>query len=160
MRSYKAKVNDLIDFEITEADVSQLNIVPVSPGNYHILDDVNAANATVIRSDFASKAYTIRINHTDYEVQLSNELDLFIERMGLSAGNTANINSVPAPMPGLVLEVHVKKGQEVNEGDTLVILEAMKMENSITAPKTGTLKKIYVQNGDAIEKGKILVEFE
>ncbi|UZO79927.1 biotin/lipoyl-binding protein [Aquimarina sp. ERC-38] len=160
MQRYKAKVDNLIDFEITESDVSILNIVQQSTTQYHILQDAKKWKASVQKSDFANKKYTIRVNNTDYKVQLSDELDMFIDGMGLSVVNNTNINSVPAPMPGLVLVVQVKAGQAVNKGDTLVILEAMKMENSITAPKAGVLKNIFVANGDAIEKGKILVEFE
>lgn len=64
---------------------------------------------------------------------------------------------VDAPMPGNILKVHVAPGQAVKEGDVLVILEAMKMENEIMAPKSGTVTQVLVQKGATVETGTALV---
>ncbi len=64
---------------------------------------------------------------------------------------------VEAPMPGLIVRIDVEEGDEVQEGDELLILEAMKMENSIYAPVSGVVKKIYVKEGDNVEKDQVLV---
>lgn len=65
---------------------------------------------------------------------------------------------VLAPMPGSILEVDVKKGDSVNKGDLLIVLEAMKMENEITAVKAGTVKEINVRVGDSVDaEDKLLV---
>ncbi|MNF13023.1 Glutaconyl-CoA decarboxylase subunit gamma [compost metagenome] len=66
---------------------------------------------------------------------------------------------IKAPMPGLVLNVIVESGQEVNKGDNLLILEAMKMENIIKSPSSGIVKKILVTKGDKVEKNEILIQF-
>ena len=63
-------------------------------------------------------------------------------------------------MPGVVLQVNVSIGQEVTEDDSLVILEAMKMESSLVAPSSGVVKNIEVSSGDTVEKGQLLIEFE
>ncbi len=63
-------------------------------------------------------------------------------------------------MPGLILDINVKVGQEVQENDALLILEAMKMENIITSPRNGIIKSVSVKNGDAVEKNHLLIEFE
>lgn len=65
--------------------------------------------------------------------------------------------AVEAPMPGTILKVLVSAGQSVSKGDTLLILEAMKMENEITAPSDGTVSAVCVAAGDAVEVGKTLV---
>ena len=65
--------------------------------------------------------------------------------------------AVPAPMPGMVIRYEVGEGDSVKEGDTLLILEAMKMENSISCPKAGTVKKINFGDGDSVQKGDVLV---
>ncbi len=64
---------------------------------------------------------------------------------------------VKAPMPGKILEVRVKEGDSVSEGDVLLILEAMKMENEIMAPVAGTVKAIYVSPGQMVETDDLLV---
>ncbi len=65
--------------------------------------------------------------------------------------------TVNAPMPGNILKVNVVSGQAVKEGDVLVILEAMKMENEIMAPKSGTVKQVLVSKGSAVDTGAPLV---
>ena len=65
--------------------------------------------------------------------------------------------SVTAPMPGNILKVAVSVGQTVKEGDLLVVLEAMKMENEIFAPKTGTVAQVLVQKGSTVNTGDTMV---
>ncbi len=62
-----------------------------------------------------------------------------------------------APMPGKILEVHVKVGQSVSAGDTLVIMEAMKMEHKITAGSDGVIESIFFNPGDQVEQGTELL---
>ncbi len=67
---------------------------------------------------------------------------------------------VVAPMPGLVMKIDVEEGDVVEEGDGVVIVEAMKMENELVAEGAGRAVRIAVSEGDAVEKGQVLVEFE
>ena len=65
--------------------------------------------------------------------------------------------TVTAPMPGNILKVNVTPGQAVKEGDVLVILEAMKMENEIMAPRAGSVAQVLVQKGSTVDTGAVLV---
>ena len=65
--------------------------------------------------------------------------------------------AIRAPMPGTVVNVNVSVGQAVKEGDVLVVLEAMKMENEVTSPRSGTVSQIAIQKGASVETDAVLV---
>ena len=67
---------------------------------------------------------------------------------------------VVAFIPGTILKVHVKEGQKVKKGDTLIVLQAMKMDNHLLATRNGTIKKIYVKQGEVVPKHQILIELK
>ncbi len=159
-KPFKAQVNDNIDFDISETDVLKLDAFQVSEGKYHVLNNNSSFKAEIVQANFNKKQYTVKINNNIYSVAISNPLDLLIKDMGFSIGASKQIDAIQAPMPGLILEINVKTGQEVHENDNLLILEAMKMENMITSPRDGVIKSISVKNGDAVEKNQLLIEFE
>jgi biotin carboxyl carrier protein len=67
---------------------------------------------------------------------------------------------IEAYIPGTIHSVYVEKGQQVKEGDPLVILEAMKMRNVVTVPADGFIRKVNVRPGDVIPKGFLIAELE
>lgn len=75
----------------------------------------------------------------------------------VAAPVAAGADAVTSPMPGTILKVCVQNGQKVAEGDVLVILEAMKMENEILAPKAGTITQVAVTKGASVDTGAPLV---
>ena len=77
-----------------------------------------------------------------------------------AAPSAAPAGATVSPMPGTILKVNVKEGDTVKAGDSVVILEAMKMENDITAPKDGVVKKLFVTEKQAVAKGEALFEVE
>ena len=74
-----------------------------------------------------------------------------------AAGALAAGEVVTSPMPGNILKINVAQGQHVSEGDVLIVLEAMKMENEISATKSGTVAQINVTKGAVVETGTPLV---
>ena len=75
-----------------------------------------------------------------------------------SKDSTLSEGSLSAPMPGTILDVMVKKGQRVREGQTLLVMEAMKMEHRIQAPRAGEVTEVYFQTGERVDMGANLVE--
>ncbi|HEX8608798.1 MAG TPA: acetyl-CoA carboxylase biotin carboxyl carrier protein subunit, partial [Pedobacter sp.] len=88
-----------------------------------------------------------------------DQFDKLLDKMGLSNLNAAKVSEIKAPMPGMVLKVLVEEGAEVRKGESLFILEAMKMENIIKSIADVTVKTIKIQPGDKVEKGQILMLF-
>ena len=110
--------------------------------------------------NFLNKTFTIETGGETYEVSIKDELDQQLEQMGFGVASGKQVKEIKAPMPGLVLEVSVTEGQAVKEGDRILILEAMKMENSILIHTDATIKKVAVTAGQAVEKGQVLVVLE
>ena len=100
------------------------------------------------------------------KVKLSEERRVKSEESNSSSASAASTSSAPtagagkpvvAPLPGTINEIKVKVGDKVNAGDTVVILEAMKMQNNIEAETSGTITSINVNKGDAVMEGDTLV---
>lgn len=62
-----------------------------------------------------------------------------------------------APMPGLVISIPVREGQQIEKGDVLVILESMKMQNELKSPRAGTVARVRIENGDSVEQRQTLL---
>tara|TARA_R110002072_G_scaffold87154_1_gene196893 strand:- start:320 stop:805 length:486 start_codon:yes stop_codon:yes gene_type:complete len=157
---FKTSVNNTFDFEITNDDISNLDALQVSESNFHVLQENKPYKTEIYKADYHSKSYEIKVNNNSYNVTIFNELDLLIKEMGFAIGTAKNVNSIKAPMPGLILDINVKEGQEVKEDDNLLILEAMKMENSITSPRDGVIKSISVAKSDTVKKNQLLIELK
>lgn len=158
--SFKVKVGDSYEYEFEKTDAEKLDILPISDTKFHLIYDNKSIKVTCEQSDFNKKQYSFAINGSSYPVSISNELDLLIKEMGFTIGTSKKANDIKAPMPGIILGVDVKEGQEVKEGDTLLILEAMKMENAIAAPKDGSIKAIHIKAGASVDKGALMIEME
>ncbi len=75
-----------------------------------------------------------------------------------AAAQPAAGNAVTSPMPGTILKVNVSQGDEVQQGQAVLVLEAMKMENEISAPKAGKITALHVKQGDSVQGGDALFE--
>ena len=102
--------------------------------------------------------YKVTLNGRTYEVEveagkamLLDEYEAVVPSAPAAPVVTGSGEAVNAPMPGNILKVNVTAGQAVKEGEVLVILEAMKMENEIMAPKSGTVAQVLVQKGATVD---------
>jgi len=91
------------------------------------------------------------------QVAVLDPREAAVRQAGARAG-TQGTGTVKAPMPGMILRVLVKEGAEVVQGQGLVVVEAMKMENELKAPRAGLVAKVLAAPGDRVEKGTELVE--
>ena len=157
---FKANVNNTFDFEITNEDIQGLDALKTSSSKSHILQQNKSYKTEITDADFNAKSYQVKVNNNTYNVNIFNNLDVLIKDLGFSIGSTKHVNSIKAPMPGLILDFNVKVGDEVKENDALLILEAMKMENIIISPRDGIIKSVSAEKGDAVEKNQLLIEFE
>jgi biotin carboxyl carrier protein len=159
-KSYQLTANNTHIYDLKASENTNIDAVEVSPSKFHILKNNQAYIAEIVFADFLAKTYTVKVNGNSYQVSIANSLDLQIKEMGFLVGGSKQINEIKAPMPGLILEISVSVGQEVQENDCLLILEAMKMENSFLSPRAGIIKSIAAKKGDAVDKGQLLIEFE
>ncbi len=79
-------------------------------------------------------------------------------KMTSSPSEVRSVGCVKAPLPGQIIKVSVKEGDEVKAGDTVILMEAMKMQNAITAPTPGTVQQILVKEGDSVLEGQDLIK--
>lgn len=130
----------------------------IKPGSYHLLYKGQSFEIEVLQSDIVGKKHQFTINGKKVEAELSDKFDALLKELGMDAGSAQKVGDLKAPMPGLVVDIPVKEGDVVKKGDTLVILEAMKMENALKAVGDAVVKKINVKKGQAVDKNTLLVQ--
>lgn len=135
------------------------DVVSIKDGLFHVISDNKSYNAEILKHDPAEKTFHIKVNNNIYKVQVKDKFDVLLKELGLDVSNSRKITDLKAPMPGLVVEVAVEEGQLVKQGDKIIVLEAMKMENILKAPSDVTIKKINVKKGSTVEKNEVLIVF-
>ncbi|MES2417350.1 MAG: acetyl-CoA carboxylase biotin carboxyl carrier protein subunit [Bacteroidota bacterium] len=164
---YNVKVNDNYNFSVSAEnkeikvndEVITLDSVPLKGASHHILYKNKSYTVEIVMFDKAEKTATIKVNGTIYTLALTDQFDLLLQQLGMDNLAATKILQIKAPMPGLVLSVLVAEGNEVKKGDSILVLEAMKMENMIKSPSDGTIKKIAIKQGDKVEKNEVLISF-
>ena len=157
MKTYVVSVNNE-EIALNSKEVSELDIVKNSDTEYHILQDNEKYSAKLLHTDYLAKKRTVEVNGNNYTIAIADEYDQMVKQMGLLTASTKKEKNINAPMPGLILDILVTEGQEIKEGEQVLVLSAMKMENIITAPSDGVVKLIEVKKDDAVEKGQLLIE--
>ncbi|MCO6495277.1 MAG: biotin/lipoyl-binding protein [Bacteroidetes bacterium] len=163
---YKISVNDRVvtyskkdnEVKINNNTIEQ-NFKWIKKGELAYLNVNNKSyRISVLKFDKESKSATLEINGIKMSLSLSDPMDELLKNLGFDKLMNKGAGEVKAPMPGLVLKVLVESGKEVHKGDSLIILEAMKMENVIKSPIDGTVKAIHVTDKQAIEKNRVMIE--
>lgn len=153
------KVNtDNQTFEFSSKQLETHGFYQTGPNTFTLIENNKVFTLELI--ELNGKLVTVSINGRKETFEIKDSLDLLVDQLGLAVTNNEKVDSVLAPMPGLVLKMMVAAGDSVEEGQPLLILEAMKMENVIKSPTSGVIKSIDVEVGAAVEKKKVLLVFE
>ena len=138
--------------------------------------EINNKDYNVSIKEFSAEKAVLTVNGTEYTVALK---DLGIEEPVVSkpvrrkrpqSGSPGESKykrpaavaekQIKAPLPGMILEVNVKVGDEVEAGQDVLVLEAMKMENDVQSNTSGVVQEINVQEGDSVEEGAVLITLD
>ena len=136
------------------------DLIKESETKFHLIKDNKSYNLEVLSSDNPQKEFIIKVNGNEYDLKATDKYDELLSKMGISRGAVAKVNELKAPMPGLVFDIVVEVGQEVAEGEPLIVLEAMKMENVLKSPNDVVIKSIDISKQEAVEKNQVLIRFE
>lgn len=147
-------------FDLSKETVAELDMLQVGKQDFHVLQDNQSYHCKVLETDYENKMLTIEVNGSKYTLNIEDEYDLLVKKMGLSKFVAHKISSIKAPMPGLIIDILIEPGQTIEKGTPLLILEAMKMENVLKSEGDGVVKSIEVVKAQAVDKGHILIEME
>lgn len=114
----------------------------------------------ILTEDTESNFLKLKINHRVIEVRKKGALDELISALGMDVPKVRQLKELQAPMPGRIVNIAVVVGQELNVGDEILSLEAMKMENVLKAEGIGVVKSILAEPNQIVDKGFVLIEFE
>lgn len=164
---YKVKVNDHFRFNIEESKAQllvndkniELDIHNLDATNAHVLFQNRSFNTEIVELDKIEKTCKIKVNGNIYQINIEDQYDQLLKQLGLDNLAATKVSEIKAPMPGLVLKVMIGENTEVKKGDSLLILEAMKMENILKSSADGIVKRILIKQGDKVEKNQILIQF-
>ncbi|MDC1244025.1 acetyl-CoA carboxylase biotin carboxyl carrier protein subunit [Crocinitomicaceae bacterium] len=117
-------------------------------------------NGEVLEQNLEDHTLKLKLNHRVFEVKRKYALLDLISQMGLDKKKVKKLKELSSPMPGRVLKIMVKIGDQINIGDSLLSLEAMKMENILKSDGEGVVKEIFISEQQVVDKGEVLIEFE
>jgi biotin carboxyl carrier protein len=141
----------LVDGVRVQAHLAEVEGTPV-----RLLTVGSAVHRVAVRRDGRGR-YALWLGGYRYDVEALDERTRAIRDLTVAAA-AAGPAPLVAPMPGLIVRVNVRPGEQVQAGQGLVVMEAMKMENELRATSAGTVKAVHAQPGSAVEKGAVLVE--
>jgi biotin carboxyl carrier protein len=136
----------------------EVDLLHTADGTFSILEGGHSYNIELVPQDHPKK-YTAHTLYNSYEVDIIDAEARYLINRG-SNGVGKNEKTISSPMPGKVVKVLVNEGDIINEGETAIIIAAMKMESEYKAPISGMVKKINVSEGDTIEGNQVLIELE
>ena len=143
----------LIDGEKTTKEVVQLD-----QNNYKVFGESTIFHIQILEKK--DNQLMMSVNGKVISISSTSHIDRILEKLGMDTASSSSVSDVKAPMPGTILALNVEPGESVSKGDSLLILEAMKMENVIKSVGDGTISSIHVKQGENVEKNQLLISME
>ena len=156
----KAIIDQTYEIDQSTFKAEDFSFLSQGPNTFVLVSEASNYEIEVVSADWNTKTFQMRINDRDYDVQLQDQHDVLVDRLGFAQAGAQQVKELTAPMPGLVLEISIEPGQTVEKGQSLLILEAMKMENVLKSPGDAVVASIEIEKGQAVEKGQLLIRFE
>ncbi len=128
-----------------------------APGVYTLLVDGKPYDLAAVQRP---GGYLVAVQGVPLEVSVEDDRQRRLSAVGGARAGSAEQILLKAPMPGLVVQTDVAKGDRVEAGQRLIVLEAMKMENDLLAPRAGHISEIRVEKGQVVGQGEVLVIIE
>ncbi len=157
---YKVQIEGSPPIEVDDQMLKNTDFATIDDKHFHAIIDGLGYRIKLLKVNRKDKEMVLSINDEKCHIKLEDDLDQLLNSMGFSKRIKRRIDKIESPMPGLVLEVDLHPGQTVQQGDKLIILEAMKMENIIKSPVDGTIQEVLIKPGENIMKGQLLIRFE
>jgi biotin carboxyl carrier protein len=129
-------------------------------GNKHYSMLVDNKSHVVYMNTREGTDYQVSIDGQPYSISVETERQHRFASLTQASAIESGEIKIKAPMPGLVTIVGVKPGDQVEQGQRIIVLEAMKMENELKAPRQGVIKEILVSAGQTVEQNKVLLILE
>ena len=146
-----------IDTPGIENVLTEYNVTALGDQVYKVNTGQTDYVLEVLSVDYALKTMTVRHKHSVHDLVFENNLDLVLDKMGIKRAVETISTDIKAPMPGKVIDILVKEGDQVSKGDGILILEAMKMEHSIKASEDGIISELHIKKEDQVENGAVLM---
>lgn len=141
-----------------DGEVFELDIARVGEGIYSALLNGKSYNIEMVNTH-SKRHYTVNTFYNNYDIEVIDPQTRYLKnRSGVSqdaAGDT-----IISPMPGKVVKIMVNEGDEVEAGQTVMTISAMKMESEFKAPRNAKVKKINIAEGDVVDGNQVMMVFE
>jgi pyruvate carboxylase subunit B len=141
------------------ADIAA-QVVPMEGTPVRMVTIGERVHRVVVRPGASRGEYILWLDGFRFSVEALDERTRAIRELSGTTAGPSGPAPLKAPMPGLIVRVNVQAGDQVQAGQGLVVMEAMKMENELRATAAGRVKNVVVSPGTAVEKGALLIELE
>lgn len=151
-----SKEKDFVRISVDDR-IYEINVVVTDNGICSLIHDGRSFNTELSSSD-NGRSYTVRQGFNSYEVEIVDAQEKYIRSRRKE--DVRQEDTIVAPMPGKIVKILVNPGDQVKEGDTLVVFEAMKMQSNLNVVGDCTIGTILVSEGDSVASGQPLIRLE